>query len=88
MILFIDNYDSFSYNLYQLIGRLSPDIRVVRNDEIGLADIVVLNPSHIVVISLQQPTAASMRPTHSKECVPHTLIECATHTLESVSHTH
>ncbi|MDR1126839.1 MAG: aminodeoxychorismate/anthranilate synthase component II, partial [Treponema sp.] len=40
---------SFSYNLYQLIGRLNPDIRVVRNDEIGLADIVVLNPSHIVI---------------------------------------
>jgi anthranilate synthase component 2 len=86
MILLIDNYDSFSYNLYQLIGRLNPDIWVVRNDEIGLADIVVLNPSHIV-ISLQQPTAASMCPTHSKECVPHTLVECATHTLESVSHT-
>ena len=33
MILLIDNYDSFSYNLYQLIGELQPDIKVVRNDQ-------------------------------------------------------
>ncbi len=33
MILLIDNYDSFSYNLYQLIGSIDPDIKVVRNDE-------------------------------------------------------
>ncbi|MDR0643936.1 MAG: aminodeoxychorismate/anthranilate synthase component II [Treponema sp.] len=49
MVLLIDNYDSFSYNLYQLIGSLAPDVKVVRNDGIGLADIVVLNPSHIVI---------------------------------------
>jgi anthranilate synthase component 2 len=49
MVLLIDNYDSFSYNLYQLIGRLNPNIKVVRNDGIGLADVVVLNPSHIVI---------------------------------------
>ncbi|MDR3341436.1 MAG: aminodeoxychorismate/anthranilate synthase component II [Treponema sp.] len=49
MILLIDNYDSFSYNLYQLIGAINPDIRVVRNDVITLADIVVLRPSHIVI---------------------------------------
>ncbi|MDR3160801.1 MAG: aminodeoxychorismate/anthranilate synthase component II [Spirochaetaceae bacterium] len=49
MILLIDNYDSFSYNLYQLIGSLTPDIRVIRNDEMTLADIVVLRPSHIVI---------------------------------------
>ena len=34
MILLIDNYDSFSYNLYQLIGSIDPEIQVVRNDEI------------------------------------------------------
>ena len=34
MILLIDNYDSFSYNLYQLVGSLSPDIQVVRNDQV------------------------------------------------------
>ena len=33
MILLIDNYDSFSYNLYQLIGEINPDIKVIRNDE-------------------------------------------------------
>ena len=49
MILLIDNYDSFSYNLYQLIGSLNPDIRVIRNDEMTVADIVVLRPSHIVL---------------------------------------
>ncbi|MDR3333327.1 MAG: aminodeoxychorismate/anthranilate synthase component II [Treponema sp.] len=49
MILLIDNYDSFSYNLYQLIGAINPDIKVVRNDELTLADIVVLRPRHIVI---------------------------------------
>ncbi|MDR1220028.1 MAG: aminodeoxychorismate/anthranilate synthase component II [Treponema sp.] len=49
MILLIDNYDSFSFNLYQLIGSLNPDVKVVRNDGISLADIVVLHPSHIVI---------------------------------------
>ena len=49
MILLIDNYDSFSFNLYQLIGALNPDVKVVRNDTIKLADIVVMRPSHIVI---------------------------------------
>ncbi|MDR1355241.1 MAG: aminodeoxychorismate/anthranilate synthase component II [Propionibacteriaceae bacterium] len=57
MILLIDNYDSFSHNLYQLIGTLwqqsswsgQPDIRVIRNDECTVADIANLNPSHIVI---------------------------------------
>ena len=39
MILLIDNYDSFSYNLYQLIGMIRPDIRVIRNDEMTIAEI-------------------------------------------------
>lgn len=49
MILLIDNYDSFSYNLYQLIGEINQDIKVVRNDELSVAEIETLNPSHIVI---------------------------------------
>jgi anthranilate synthase component 2 len=49
MILLIDNYDSFSYNLYQLLGDLNPEIKIVRNNEITVAEIVVLRPSHIVL---------------------------------------
>ena len=49
MILLIDNYDSFSYNLYQLVGALNPDIRVVRNDELGVSEIVALNPGCVII---------------------------------------
>ena len=49
MILLIDNYDSFSYNLYQLVGELSPDIRVIRNDEMTVPEIKALGPSHIII---------------------------------------
>ena len=49
MILLIDNYDSFSYNLYQLIGKINPDIKVVRNDELRICDIEKLAPSHIII---------------------------------------
>ena len=49
MILLIDNYDSFSYNLYQLIGGINPDIKVVRNDELTVSEIEALNPSHIIL---------------------------------------
>ena len=47
MILLIDNYDSFSYNLYQLIGSINPDIKVVRNDKVTIQDIETLNPEAI-----------------------------------------
>lgn len=49
MILLIDNYDSFSYNLYQLVGTLNPDIKVIRNDEMTVAEIEALNPDHIII---------------------------------------
>ncbi|MFT3952559.1 MAG: bifunctional anthranilate synthase component II/anthranilate phosphoribosyltransferase [Oscillospiraceae bacterium] len=49
MILLIDNYDSFTYNLYQAIGKLYPDILVARNDEITLAEIEALKPDAIIV---------------------------------------
>ena len=49
MILLIDNYDSFSYNLYQLVGDLNPDIRVVRNDELSVSEIVALNPERVII---------------------------------------
>ena len=41
MILLIDNYDSFSYNLYQLIGTIEPDIKVIRNDEMTVEEVKV-----------------------------------------------
>ena len=49
MILLIDNYDSFSYNLYQLIGSINPDIRVIRNDEMTVEQIEELPVSHIIL---------------------------------------
>ena len=49
MILLIDNYDSFSYNLYQLIGGVNPDIKVIRNDEMTLSEIENLKPEIIVI---------------------------------------
>ncbi len=49
MILLIDNYDSFSYNLYQYLGTLNPDIKVIRNDELKIEEIKALNPSHIII---------------------------------------
>jgi anthranilate synthase component 2 len=49
MILLIDNYDSFSYNLYQLIGSINEDIKVVRNDELTVAQIADLKPDYIVL---------------------------------------
>ena len=49
MILIIDNYDSFTYNLYQLIGHFNKEVRVFRNDEITLTQIEDLAPSHLVI---------------------------------------
>jgi anthranilate synthase component II len=49
MILMIDNYDSFTYNLVQYFGELGADIKVVRNDEISIADIEAMAPEKIVI---------------------------------------
>ena len=49
MILLIDNYDSFTYNLYQYIGVFRDDIKVVRNDEITIEEISNLNPERIIL---------------------------------------
>ena len=49
MLLMIDNYDSFTYNLVQYLGELGAEVKVFRNDEIGLDEIGALAPSHIVI---------------------------------------
>jgi len=49
MLLMIDNYDSFTYNLVQYFGELGQDVKVYRNDEITLDEIEALKPAHIVV---------------------------------------
>jgi anthranilate synthase component 2 len=49
MLLMIDNYDSFTYNLVQYFGELGEDVRVYRNDEIDLASIEAMKPDHIVI---------------------------------------
>ena len=49
MILLIDNYDSFSYNLFQQAAAIEPDMRVVRNDALTVSEIEGLNPSHIIL---------------------------------------
>lgn len=49
MILLIDNYDSFSYNLYQMIGAIDSDVAVVRNDALDVAQIRTMHPDRIVL---------------------------------------
>lgn len=48
MILLIDNYDIFSYNVYQLVGSVNPDIRVIRNDEYSVDEIRAMNLSQVL----------------------------------------
>ncbi|WP_299773726.1 aminodeoxychorismate/anthranilate synthase component II [uncultured Pseudoteredinibacter sp.] len=49
MILMIDNYDSFTYNIVQYLGELKADVKVLRNDEVDIAGIEALNPEKIVI---------------------------------------
>ena len=64
MLLMIDNYDSFTFNLVQYFGELGQDVRVVRNDEISVAEIAALQPSHLVL----SPGPCS--PAEAGVCVP------------------
>ena len=49
MLLMIDNYDSFTFNIVQYLGELGADVRVVRNDEIDVAGIAALQPEQLVI---------------------------------------
>ncbi len=49
MVLMIDNYDSFTWNLVHYLGELGEEVRVVRNDEISVEDVLRLGPSHVVI---------------------------------------
>jgi len=49
VVVMIDNYDSFTYNLVQYLGELGEEVRVFRNDRVGVAEIEALGPAHIVV---------------------------------------
>ncbi|MDR0489612.1 MAG: aminodeoxychorismate/anthranilate synthase component II [Propionibacteriaceae bacterium] len=49
MILIIDNYDSFTHNLYQMVGAINPDIQVVRNDALTVSQVAEMAPSHVIL---------------------------------------
>ena len=49
MVLLIDNYDSFSYNVFQMVGAIEPDVKVIRNDEMTVEEIERLAPDHIII---------------------------------------
>jgi len=64
MLLMIDNYDSFTFNLVQYFGELGQDVKVIRNDEITVAEIAALKPDHLVL----SPGPCS--PAEAGVCVP------------------
>ena len=72
MILLIDNYDSFSYNLYQMIGEINPDIKVVRNNETTPEEIENLSPAKIII------SPGPGRPEDAGICIE-TVKKCGTH---------
>ena len=49
MLLMVDNYDSFTYNVVQYFGELKADVKVVRNDEVSVADIEAEDPAYVVI---------------------------------------
>ena len=70
MILLVDNYDSFSYNLYQLAGSINPDMKVIRNDEMTIDEIRALAPASIIL------SPGPGRPEQAGRCLGHQAI-CA-----------
>ena len=64
MILMIDNYDSFTFNLVQYLGELGAEVKVLRNDEIDVAGIAALAPTHLVL------SPGPCTPTEAGVCVP------------------
>ncbi len=63
MLILIDNYDSFAYNLYQMLGSISPNIKVIRNDTHTVDEILALNPERIVL------SPGPGRPEHAGICI-------------------
>lgn len=49
MMVLIDNYDSFTYNLYQYLGEINPQIKVIRNDAVTVEELAALKPSHLII---------------------------------------
>ena len=49
MVLIIDNYDSFTYNIYQALSTITDDVQVVRNDRVGIEDLLRMDISHLVI---------------------------------------
>ncbi len=64
MILLIDNYDSFSYNLYQLLGAEEPDIRVIRNDDCTVEQMEEMGPQALIL------SPGPGRPADAGMCIP------------------
>ena len=64
MILLIDNYDSFSYNLYQLIGSVEPEVKVIRNDDCTLGEIEAMQPEALIL------SPGPGRPEDAGICIP------------------
>ena len=70
MILLIDNYDSFSYNVYQLTASVCPDVKVIRNDDMTVEEIEALSPSHIILSPAARQTGkcGHLRGGHQTPC--------------------
>jgi anthranilate synthase component 2 len=63
MILLLDNFDSFTYNIYQMVGQFHPDLEVYRNNVLSIDEIAALSPSHIILSpGPGYPSAAGIMP--------------------------